>query len=115
MKERRVTMLILVPQLLDLFIKGNRARGAAAGQGGALGQADAGSGAGAVPRPARAFPASAWESSAGSCRSCFVGGAPLDPDLGAKWNLLGVQVVQGYGATETSPIITCHPRAQPPL
>ena len=34
------------------------------------------------------------------------GGATLDPDLERKWELLGVAILQGYGASETSPVIT---------
>ena len=42
---------------------------------------------------------------------CFiVGAAPLDPDLEAFWSRLGFAVVQGYGLTETAPIVTLnHP------
>jgi long-chain acyl-CoA synthetase len=42
---------------------------------------------------------------------CFiVGAAPLDPDLEAFWSKLGFLVVQGYGLTETAPIVTLnHP------
>ena len=39
-----------------------------------------------------------------------VGGAPLDPELEAFWGRLGFVVVQGYGLTETAPIVTLnHP------
>ena len=39
-----------------------------------------------------------------------VGAAPLDPDLEAFWSRLGFVVVQGYGLTETAPIVTLnHP------
>ncbi len=39
-----------------------------------------------------------------------VGAAPLDPELEAFWGRLGVLVVQGYGLTETAPIVTLnHP------
>jgi long-chain acyl-CoA synthetase len=34
------------------------------------------------------------------------GGAPLDVPLEELWNSLGVYVLQGYGLTETSPVIT---------
>jgi long-chain acyl-CoA synthetase len=39
-----------------------------------------------------------------------VGAAPLDPGLEAFWGRLGFLVVQGYGLTETAPIVTLnHP------
>jgi long-chain acyl-CoA synthetase len=39
-----------------------------------------------------------------------VGAAPLDPELEAFWGQLGFAVVQGYGLTETAPIVTLnHP------
>jgi long-chain acyl-CoA synthetase len=39
-----------------------------------------------------------------------VGAAPLDPDVEGFWGRLGFLVVQGYGLTETAPIVTLnHP------
>jgi long-chain acyl-CoA synthetase len=39
-----------------------------------------------------------------------VGAAPLDPDLEIFWGRLGFLVIQGYGLTETAPIVTLnHP------
>jgi long-chain acyl-CoA synthetase len=39
-----------------------------------------------------------------------VGAAPLDPELEAFWARLGFVVIQGYGLTETAPIVTLnHP------
>ncbi|MCX6538684.1 MAG: AMP-binding protein [Acidobacteria bacterium] len=44
--------------------------------------------------------------------SCVVGAAPLDPELEAFWSNLGFLVVQGYGLTETAPIVAFnHPFA----
>jgi len=41
---------------------------------------------------------------------CVVGAAPLDPELENFWGELGFLVVQGYGLTETAPIVTLnHP------
>lgn len=34
------------------------------------------------------------------------GGAPLDPGIEGKWRLMGIEVLQGYGLTETSPVIS---------
>ena len=40
----------------------------------------------------------------------LVGAAPLDPALEAFWRKLGFVVVQGYGLTETAPVVTLnHP------
>ena len=42
--------------------------------------------------------------------SIVVGAAPLDPELEAFWTRLGFVVIQGYGLTETAPIVTLnHP------
>lgn len=34
------------------------------------------------------------------------GGAPLDAELEREWNALGLYILQGYGLTETSPVVT---------
>ena len=42
--------------------------------------------------------------------SFIVGAAPLDPTLEEFWSRLGYLVIQGYGLTETAPIVTLnHP------
>ena len=35
-----------------------------------------------------------------------VGGAALDPALGRRWEEMGIRVLQGYGTTECSPVIS---------
>ena len=39
------------------------------------------------------------------------GGAAIDPEIQLKWEAMGIAVVEGYGTTECSPIITINPRA----
>jgi long-chain acyl-CoA synthetase len=38
------------------------------------------------------------------------GGAYLPPALAQRWENMGVEVVQGYGLTEASPLVTANPR-----
>jgi long-chain acyl-CoA synthetase len=42
-------------------------------------------------------------------RICICGGGPLAPSVFKKYNQLGIDFIQGYGLTETSPIITLNP------
>jgi len=44
-----------------------------------------------------------------SIRICISGGGPLAPSVFRKYNQLGIDFVQGYGLTETSPIIAINP------
>jgi long-chain acyl-CoA synthetase len=47
-----------------------------------------------------------------SVRICICGGGPLAPSVFKKYNQLGIDFVQGYGLTETSPIININPIEQ---
>lgn len=42
-------------------------------------------------------------------RICISGGGPLAPEVFRQYNELGIDFVQGYGLTETSPILTLNP------
>ena len=112
MKERRVTMMVLVPQLLDLFMKGIERE--VRRQGKEAVWAKLLKVAGVAPFPIRrVLFRQVHKRFGGNLSFIFAGGAPLDPALGEWWNLLGVSVIQGYGATETSPVITCHAQSSP--
>ena len=43
-------------------------------------------------------------------RICISGGGPLPPSTFKAYNQLGIDFVQGYGLTETAPIITLNPK-----
>ena len=49
----------------------------------------------------------------GKLTHVVAGGAALDPELGAKWDAMGFKLIQGYGATEASPVISCHTIRRP--
>lgn len=44
-----------------------------------------------------------------SIRICISGGGPLAPSVFRQYNQLGIDFVQGYGLTETAPILTLNP------
>ncbi len=49
------------------------------------------------------------KASLATIRICISGGGPLAPSVFRKYNELGIDFVQGYGLTETSPILTLNP------
>ncbi|MHC6202817.1 AMP-dependent synthetase/ligase [Breznakiellaceae bacterium SP9] len=55
------------------------------------------------------FKAILEQSSLMSVKVCICGGGPLAPSVFRKYNQLGIDFVQGYGLTETSPIINLNP------
>ena len=50
------------------------------------------------------------KASLATIRICICGGGPLAPSVFRKFNQLGIDFVQGYGLTETSPIINLNPK-----
>jgi long-chain acyl-CoA synthetase len=49
------------------------------------------------------------KASLSTIRICISGGGPLASSVFRKYNQLGIDFVQGYGLTETSPILTLNP------
>jgi long-chain acyl-CoA synthetase len=99
-KSRRVSVLVCVPKMLDVLREHVlRAWPGVAEDLGAM----------SIParwwryrRVHRAFGLKFW--------AFVVGAAPLAPELEAFWRRLGFAVIQGYGLTETAPIVTLnHP------
>jgi long-chain acyl-CoA synthetase len=81
LKEYRVTIMLVVPEFLKIL----------------MGKIEA------VPRLLRFFVKRKF---GGKLYMILSGGAPLDPVLEKKWNDFGFVVCQGYGLTETSPLIS---------
>ncbi len=44
----------------------------------------------------------------GRIKAMVSGGAPLNPDVGAFFDALGLTLLQGYGQTEAGPVISCN-------
>jgi long-chain acyl-CoA synthetase len=45
----------------------------------------------------------------GRLKAFVSGGAPLNYDIGVFFLSLGVELLQGYGQTETAPVVSCNP------
>ena len=45
----------------------------------------------------------------GRLKAFVSGGGPLDSGVGEALNALGLKTLQGYGLTETSPVVSCNP------
>ena len=44
----------------------------------------------------------------GRMKAMVSGGAPLNPDIGVFFQSLGITLLQGYGQTESGPVISCN-------
>ena len=107
MRERKITTMLMVPQALELLMNGIEREVIRQGKE-RLWKA--------LLKVASRTPFSlrrrlfrtVHKQFGGKLGLIVSGGAPLDRDLGRKWELLGVKVLQGYGATEASPVISNH-------
>jgi long-chain acyl-CoA synthetase len=100
-KSRRVSVLVCVPKILDV-LRDHVVRAFPE--------------AGEPPPPGISIPGRWWRyrrvhKALGLKFWAFVvGAAPLPPDLEEFWRRMGFAVIQGYGLTETAPIVTLnHP------
>ncbi len=105
LREHHVTKMLAVPQFLDTVMKKIEARAREEGRERALDSAR--HVAGFLPWPARRILFHKIHKRMGGWLLAVAsGGAPLDPVLERKWELLGIKLLQGYGLTETSPILS---------
>ena len=107
MRERKITTLLLVPQGLELLMNGIerevKRQGKIALWNRLLRIAER------TPFGLRRYLFRRVHKQFGGSLDFIVsGGAALDPDLGRKWELIGVKIIQGYGTTEASPVISNH-------
>lgn len=106
LREQRVTHMIVVPQVLALM--GTAAQDRLVKL---LGQARYGRLLGLADRlPLRLRRILFWpihHRLGGRLRLVASGGAALDPEVQRLWERMGVRTLQGYGASECSPIIAC--------
>ncbi|MCL2832689.1 MAG: AMP-binding protein [Treponema sp.] len=115
LKEGNITMLLGVPMLFNKLLagilRGVKAKGALVyglikmlmGVSGFIKKVFR------VNPGKKIFHAVLDQASLATVRICICGGGPLAPSVFKKFNQMGIDFVQGYGLTETSPIINLNP------
>jgi long-chain acyl-CoA synthetase len=109
MQEWKPTFIMGVPQVLTLFMNGIEREAETQGRLGRLERLRKA----AAPMPSRVRRTMfrpVLSKFGGKLDFIVSGGAAIDPDVQLKWEAMGIAVVEGYGATECSPIITLNPR-----
>jgi long-chain acyl-CoA synthetase len=120
-RKRRVSVLVSVPKILDVLhehvLRVDPAAALKFGTASALAASSNDRPAGGGTRGALVRIAKRWWRHRRAHRlfgmkfwAFIVGAAPLDAELESFWGELGFAVIQGYGLTETAPIVTLnHP------
>ena len=111
MRERQITTMLLVPQGLELLMNGIEREVRRQGKGALWDKLMRIAEKTPYPLRRRLF-GRVHRQFGGKLDFIVSGGAALDPELGRKWELMGVKIVQGYGATEASPVISNHTIAE---
>jgi long-chain acyl-CoA synthetase len=103
-QEYHITTILAVPQLLSLLLQ--RVEQAAAAQGKTTALARAVELAAVLPFPLRRLLFRDVHSQLGKRLNLVItGGAPIPIEVGTAWERMGVRLLQGYGLTETAPIL----------
>ena len=103
-REQRVTMLLAVPQIVKLLTNAVERRVDATGKRATFERLHAI--ARHLPMPLRRILFRPVLSRfGGALRFLAVGGAAMNPTIARRWEEMGVSSLQGYGATETAPVV----------
>jgi long-chain acyl-CoA synthetase len=104
-RDYRATMLLIVPQGLKLLDHAIERKVDQAGKRASFERAHRL--ARWLPRPLRrVLFRSVLNEFGGRLHTIGVGSAALDPALARRWEEMGIQVLQGYGMTEMSPVVS---------
>jgi long-chain acyl-CoA synthetase len=104
-RDFRATMLLIVPQGLKLLDNAIERRVDSTGRREAFERLHRW--ARRLPRPLRRILFRPVLSQfGGRLRTIAVGGAAMDVELAERWTEMGLEVLQGYGATEMAPVMT---------
>ena len=107
LRRRRVTMIPTVPQIIQIFYRAIEAEVRRQGRTRLWNIAHTLARRSPMPVRRRLF-SQVHERLGGHLEYFFCGGAYLPPELQEVWERLGVKVLQGYGTTECSPVVSAN-------
>lgn len=105
LKEYRVTHMAAVPEFLRIFMNKIEIAAEEKGKKKLFGLLLRLSSRIKIKSVQRLLFHSVHKNFGGRLHTAASGGAPLDPELEKKWDALGIYLLQGYGLTETSPVV----------
>jgi long-chain acyl-CoA synthetase len=106
LREERITVAVVVPRILKGLQQGIERETASGLRGAWFRSARAAAGPLGTGGRRLVF-APLHRRLGGRVRYFFCGGAPLEPEVEGFWERLGFPILQGWGLTETSPVLTC--------
>jgi len=120
-EEVRPTMMVVVPRLFELLRariskaveKQGRLSSYLLGRAEALGNKRAAGKGGLLDKPMDLLLGATLRPKiqkrfGGRIKAMVSGGAPLTPEVGTFFDAIGITVLQGYGQTESAPVISCN-------
>ncbi|NJM50601.1 MAG: long-chain fatty acid--CoA ligase [Sphingomonadales bacterium] len=122
-EETRPTIMVVVPRLFEVIrqriIKGIEKQGKVPNffldKSLSIGERDYGEGGRKRLRDApmrfilsRTFKKKVGQKFGGRLKALVSGGAPLNPEIGLFFQSLGITLLQGYGQTESGPVLSCN-------
>lgn len=105
LKEYKITIMLAVPQLLVLFLDKIRKTAASEGQREKFEKALTFTPRLPIPLRRLLFK-KVHDGLGGHLKIIVTGGAPIPLDVDKAWEAMGVVTIQGYGLTETAPVLT---------
>lgn len=108
LKERRITKMVAVPEFLQLFMDKIEAGVKEEGKEKIFNILVKISQTIGIKSIQRVLFRSVHKKLGGRLMTIATGGAPLDEELEKKWNAFGVDLLQGYGLTETAGIVSAN-------
>lgn len=106
LKQYKITYMLAVPEFLHVMLSRVEAQAEAQGKGKLFQKMLSICGKLNIKWISRLVFRKVLSNLGGSLRAIASGGAALDPEIQKKWIAMGIDILPGYGLTETSPVVS---------